>query len=187
MRSVVVLNADYNYWTEVDLKRVLKWMVKDKIEVVVSHETEEIRSVEFRIKLPLVVRLLHYVGYKPKTEIVPYSQEAVFYRDDNICQYYHHDSNGKKYKYKCDSEERTLDHIIPVSRGGKSAFENVVCACRQCNEVIKKNHTPEEAGLELIRNPYVPRRDKNSFVVMKFTYNPKKLSHKIYMNFIKNF
>jgi 5-methylcytosine-specific restriction endonuclease McrA len=187
MQSVVVLNADYNYWTEVDLHRVLKWIVKDKIEIVVYDETKEIRSIEFRIKLPLVVRLLKRVGYKPKTEIVAYSQEAVFYRDDNLCQYWHKDQFGKKFMFKCNYVDRTLDHVLPVSRGGKSEFTNVVCACRDCNENIKRNRTPGEAGLELIRKPFTPTRDVHSYVSMKFTYHPGKLSHKIYMDWMKKF
>ena len=28
----------------------------------------------------------------------------------------------------------TLDHVIPRSRGGEHHWENVVCACRTCNE-----------------------------------------------------
>ena len=187
MHSVVVLNADYHYWTEVDLHRVLKWIVKDKIEIVVYDETKEIRAIEFRIKLPLVVRLLKRVGYKPKSDSIPYSQESVFYRDDNVCQYWHKDEYGKKFMFKCDYNSRTIDHIMPVSRGGKSEFSNTVCACRHCNEDVKKNRTPEEAGLELIRKPFVPTRDRNSFVVMKFTFNPHKESHKIYMDWVNKF
>ena len=187
MQSVVVLNADYDYWGESDLHRVIKLFVKDKIEIILCDETKEIKSIEFRIKLPLVVRLLKRVGYKPKTEVIAYSQEAVFYRDDNICQYYHKDNAGKKFIYKCDYNSRTIDHLIPVSRGGKSEFNNVVCACRNCNENIKRNRTPDEAGLELIRKPHIPVRDVHSFVVMKFTYNQNKLSHKIYKMWLSTF
>jgi 5-methylcytosine-specific restriction endonuclease McrA len=37
----------------------------------------------------------------------------------------------------------TLDHIIPLSRGGNHSEENVCLACGQCN-VSKNNKTPEE-------------------------------------------
>ncbi len=30
-------------------------------------------------------------------------------------------------------EELTMDHIVPLSRGGKSAKNNVVPACKDCN------------------------------------------------------
>jgi len=182
MSTVVVLNRNYEYWTEVSIKKVLKWMSQEKIEIVVTHETEEIGSVSLRIKMPLVVRLLKFVGFKPKTETIPFSNEAVFARDHDYCQFYHFDENGKKFKHKCNSTDRTIDHLTPLSRGGKNnSFLNEVTACRHCNEVIKRNRTPKECGLELIRAPFIPKRDKNSFVVARFTYNPKKLAHKKYL------
>lgn len=185
MSTVIVLNRNYEYCTEVSVKKVLKWLIKDKIEIIVTHETQEIGSTTLRIKMPLVVRLLKFIGFKPKSEHISFSQEAVFHRDNNICQYWHRDETGKKFKYQCNIDNRTIDHIIPLSRGGKNNnFENEVCACRVCNETIKKNRTPQEAGLELIRKPFVPTRDKNSFVIARFTYNPNKLAHKKYYEVI---
>ena len=177
MENVIVLNRNFEYWREAPIKKVLTWFVQDKIEVVVEHESQEVGSVTFRIKMPLVVRLLHFVGYKPKSAIIPFSQEAVFNRDNYICQFYHKDENGKKIRYKCNYDEATIDHIVPLSHGGKSEFRNCVCACRKCNEILKKNRTPREAGLELIRIPVIPKRDKNSYVIARFNYNPKKLAH----------
>jgi 5-methylcytosine-specific restriction endonuclease McrA len=29
--------------------------------------------------------------------------------------------------------ERTLDHIVPLSRGGTDTLSNVCCCCRSCN------------------------------------------------------
>lgn len=183
MSSVVVLNRNYQYWTEVDVKKALTWLVKNKIEIIVEHDSCEIGSINFKIKAPLVVRLLTFVGYKPKSTKVPYSSSAVFNRDNNYCQYWHKNEKGEKFKYKCSTEDLTIDHVLPTSRGGhRNSFKNTVCCCRTCNEIIKKNRTPEEAGLILIRKPFVPVRDKNSFVIMKFAFNPSKLSHKMFYN-----
>jgi len=38
-------------------------------------------------------------------------------------------------------EEVTMDHLIPLSRGGKSTRGNVVPACKPCNNE-KKDQTP---------------------------------------------
>lgn len=39
--------------------------------------------------------------------------------------------------YYCDAEvspkELTLDHIVPVARGGRSTKGNCVAACKECN------------------------------------------------------
>jgi 5-methylcytosine-specific restriction endonuclease McrA len=39
--------------------------------------------------------------------------------------------------------QKTLDHVMPVSRGGVHGVQNVVIACRRCN-VRKGARTPEE-------------------------------------------
>ena len=179
MSQVIVLNRNYEYWTETSIKKVVKWLLNEKIEIIVSHESKEIASISLKIKMPLVVRLINFVGFKPKTSSIPFSQESVFARDNNICQYWHHGENGK-FKYKCNTDNRTVDHIIPVSRGGANTFHNTVCACRNCNEIIKRNRTPDEVGLKLIRKPFIPVRDTSQFVIMRFAFNPKKLSHKLY-------
>ncbi|HCZ11984.1 MAG TPA: HNH endonuclease [Nitrospiraceae bacterium] len=44
--------------------------------------------------------------------------------------------------YYCEAEvhpkELTMDHIVPLIRGGKSVKNNIVTACKECNN--KKKH-----------------------------------------------
>ena len=40
-------------------------------------------------------------------------------------------------------EELTMDHIVPVARGGRSTRGNIVCACKNCNNA-KRCLTPVE-------------------------------------------
>lgn len=44
---------------------------------------------------------------------------------------------------KVGSEALTMDHVVPVARGGTSAKGNVVPACEACNKT-KKYLTPAE-------------------------------------------
>jgi 5-methylcytosine-specific restriction protein A len=53
---------------------------------------------------------------------------------EGVCHYC-----GGKFK----AEEITMDHIVPVSRGGKSSKGNIVAACKTCNSQ-KKYYTPAE-------------------------------------------
>ena len=46
---------------------------------------------------------------------------------------------GKKFP----REELTIDHIVPISRGGRSTRGNMVVCCRSCNQA-KKYLTPAE-------------------------------------------
>ena len=49
-----------------------------------------------------------------------------------------------KEKFKAD--ELTMDHIVPLARGGKSTHGNVVPSCKSCNSK-KKYLTPAEIKL----------------------------------------
>jgi len=40
-------------------------------------------------------------------------------------------------------KDLTMDHVVPISRGGKSTKGNVVTACRDCN-TLKKQLLPME-------------------------------------------
>ena len=51
----------------------------------------------------------------------------------------------------------TIDHIIPKGRGGMDTWENLVTACKPCNQ-IKGDRTPDEAGMALNKQPKRPNR-----------------------------
>lgn len=55
-----------------------------------------------------------------------------------ICYY----CNGKFV-----AKELTMDHVIPISRGGKSTKKNCVPACKQCNNE-KKSKTSFDMALD---------------------------------------
>lgn len=47
-----------------------------------------------------------------------------------------------------DEHSRTVDHLIPESRGGIRAKANIVPSCGDCNR-LKANQTPEEFKLTI--------------------------------------
>jgi len=109
-------------------------------------EHEWVRTVSFAIRVPRVVRLLVYD--KMPQQRVKFNRRNLFARDENRCQYCGH---------KFSSTELSLDHVMPRSRGGRSDWGNVVCACTGCNK-RKGGRTPREARMKLIRHPDRPRR-----------------------------
>ncbi len=46
---------------------------------------------------------------------------------------------GKKYRY----DQLTMDHLVPLTRGGRSVKNNLVPACKDCN-TKKKTMLPLE-------------------------------------------
>ena len=56
----------------------------------------------------------------------------VFTRDQWRCQYCGKEvTKAKKHKSHC--LDAHLDHVLPLSRGGKHLYSNVVTSCRDCN------------------------------------------------------
>ena len=45
--------------------------------------------------------------------------------------------------------ELTMDHVVPLSRGGKSTKSNIVPCCKKCNSE-KKYYTPVEMVMDLL-------------------------------------
>lgn len=74
------------------------------------------------------------------------TNRALFERDNYQCLYC-----GRYF----DGADLTRDHILPSSRGGRDSWENVVAACRRCNQ-HKGCHTLNEINMELIALPYRP-------------------------------
>jgi len=61
---------------------------------------------------------------------------------------------GKKFK----TDELTVDHVMPKSKGGEMTWENIVLACVSCNNK-KGDKTLEQAKMKLIRKPVRPLVD----------------------------
>ena len=71
---------------------------------------------------------------------------ALFARDQHLCLYC-----GKQFS----RQSLTRDHVIPLSRGGRDIWVNVVSACFQCNS-RKGGRTPQQASMPLLAIPYRP-------------------------------
>lgn len=107
-------------------------------------EGEVIRTPNRAIRIPRVIQLVYYD--KIPRRAVRFTRRNIFHRDRNRCQYC-----GKVFP----RSRLNLDHVLPLSRGGVSSWENVVCACIECNS-RKGNRTPREADLRLVRAPKKP-------------------------------
>lgn len=52
--------------------------------------------------------------------------------------------NEHRCFYCGESQELTMDHVLPRSRGGHKIIENLKAACKSCNNVEKGDMTIEE-------------------------------------------
>lgn len=144
MRDVTLL---LNAWMMP--QRILPWeeaitlWYLGKVDVLEAYDFC-VASPSISVPMPAVVRLRRHVA--PVRKGIKFSRANVFARDGYACQY----CASKKPK-----GELSFDHVVPRMYGGKSNWENIVTACRVCNHK-KRNRTPEQAGMKLLRRPVRP-------------------------------
>ena len=140
MGRTLLLNASFEPLCVVSIRRAVVLVLKEKAEVV-ERNGAELHSERAVVPVPSVIRLVHFVRV-PHRNRVPLSRRAVFARDGHRCQY-------------CNRTAENIDHVVPRSRGGPHAWENVVASCRSCNSRKEDRH-PAEAGLRLHHPPRAP-------------------------------
>ncbi|QDU19122.1 HNH endonuclease [Urbifossiella limnaea] len=170
--SVLVLNKTFMAVHVISVRRAFCLLCKDLAEVVsleegafatytfqswaelselrsklnVQSDDDWVRTPTAALQAPRVIRLLGYDRMPKQT--VKFNRRNIFARDHNQCQYC-----GKKFP----TSELSLDHVSPRSQGGGTTWDNIVCACVDCN-VRKGGRTPRQANMTLIRKPEKPKR-----------------------------
>ena len=127
-KEVLLLNQDFNPISIISWRRAIVLLLKEKVKFISSR----------------VVKLISYVKipYKKLLDARP-SKNLIKKLGNYTCAY-------------CGSiSDLTIDHIIPLSKGGKHTFENTCCCCRTCNEK-KGNRTPEQWGKFPKKQTYKP-------------------------------
>lgn len=84
----------------------------------------------------------------------PLNNPALFRRDAHMCMYC-----GDQYS----ASNLSRDHVTPISKGGLDVWNNVVTACKRCNN-HKAGWTPEQAGMQLIAVPFTPTHAEYIFL-----------------------
>jgi len=113
-------------------------------QLAVSEGEPCVRTSTLTLAVPEVIVLARY-GSVP-SRAVSFSRGNLYKRDAYTCQY---------CGTKPGSEELTIDHILPRSRGGLSSWTNCVVACIKCNS-SKADRTPAEAKLIMRTKPVKP-------------------------------
>jgi len=117
----------------------IKYMVLEKARVIAWYEDWIVHSANWQTPVPSIMMLTDYMKSKSS---VRFSKGNVFLRDRYICQYCY---------VKLEKRHCTLDHVIPISQGGKTKWENSVTACGSCN-AKKGSHT----RMKPPKSPYKP-------------------------------
>lgn len=143
----LVLNADLQPLSWAPLS-IWNWqdafvaVIQERVMQIKTYDGIVVRSASQTFEVPSVVALKSYRRRKK----VAFTRYHLFLRDEFNCQYC-----GQNFHPK----DLTFDHVIPRSRGGLAAWDNIVACCNADN-LRKGNLTPAQAGMRLKRQPFEP-------------------------------
>ena len=138
--DTLLLNKDASPISVLPLSAVgwqeaIKYIWLDRVHVLEWYDDWIVRSPSWESRVPAVMMVKDYV----KTKKYPrFSKYNVTLRDHFECQY---------CGTHVSTNTVTMDHVWPVSRGGKTNWENIVAACPPCNaskgsDIIKPRRMP---------------------------------------------
>lgn len=160
--SCLTLNASFEPLTLVSPRRALRLIIDQKAEPLEVDESRPFRSENLEFPTPVVIRLVRYV-HVPRRFRRHVTNTFLFPRDHYTCQYC-----GRHRRELGHREFLTRDHLLPISRGGESAWSNVITACTRCNH-RKGDRTPEEAGMTPLSVPREPNHVELVWAVRRVT------------------
>ena len=123
--------------------RPVSW--EEWIALPIREQDEAVHTVRGHIRVPTVIVAVNYAKVPKKRPKL--CARAVRERDGNRCQY-----TGRLLR----PDEGSLDHVVPRSRGGVDAWENLVWSAKEVNQK-KADRLPHEAGLKLLSKPRAPK------------------------------
>ena len=138
------LDATYRPVEVIDAIEALVLCIIGKAKALETY-AKEIRSPSTTFEIPAVIVLKTVVRYRFGG--IMCNRQNIIWRDHNTCQYC-----GATFA----TNNLTIDHLIPKSRGGKNTWKNLVAACKKCNQK-KGCRTPQECGMIPIRKPKKPK------------------------------
>jgi 5-methylcytosine-specific restriction endonuclease McrA len=143
--AVLLLNASMQPLNVISHRRLIILLSKERVAFLDERSELEAAAALSGRRLPqgvVVVRLLRTI-HVPRRLLRP-NRRNLLLRDDHTCQY---------CGFVGPAAELTVDHIVPMSRGGSGdRWDNLVIACKRCNW-RKANHRPGEVGMHLRRAP----------------------------------
>lgn len=170
MSDTLVLNRDGSPLSIVPLsiipwQEAVKLIYLNKVSILTDYSDWIVHSQRASMPVPAIVMTKKYVDAASK---VKFTKMNLMYRDNFTCQYC-----SKKF----EPHELTMDHVIPKSFGGRKTWDNIVCACTECN--WKRGH---DVRIQPKIKPYKP---SHFDLMAKRKLHPIYLKHESWNHFLQ--
>src|ERR1700682_5570239 len=124
--AVLILNASLQPLNVISHRRLIVLLTKERAafrDAAAERAAAEALAGGRRPEGVVIVRLLRTI-HVPRRLLRP-NRRNLLLRDDHTCQY---------CGFVGPASELTIDHVMPMSRGGAGdRWENLVVACKRCN------------------------------------------------------
>ena len=150
MADTLVLNADGHPVSllppsTIQWKEAITYMWLDKVNVLEWYDDWIVSSARWETRVPAIIMLKQMYRRRSTPRFSKYNCHL---RDKFVCQYC---SNT------FSKQDLTLDHVIPISLGGKTSWDNIVSACNPCNstkgsKLIKPKNAPYQPSYYELAN-----------------------------------
>ena len=154
--AVLLMNSSFEILSRIEFNRAVTMLLTDTAFAFESMAEEFVcgppRPDGSRMQIPapvsIVLKNYIHIDYDSiaRMDDVMAARSAILHRDGFCCMY-------------CGGPATTIDHILPESRGGENTWHNLVACCADCH-FFKADKTPEEAGMVLLREPFLPTADR---------------------------
>ncbi len=139
----LLLDKGFRPLRAIGWRRAICLDLGERVEVL-EYYRRRVHTATASFPIPAVIRVPGWLHRLPQA--IPPTRRNVLLRDGFQCRY---------CGWEGTSAQLTIDHVLPRSRGGRTAWDNVVAACAPCNR-RKGDRTPAEAGMELDAPPRAP-------------------------------
>lgn len=154
MDRVLLLNGDYRPLCSITIPKAVNLLLADKVYPV-EGVARILQTPRTKFEVPSVLVLKRFVNVPSRDK--KWSRRGVLERDNYTCIFCGVKAGQKRNRTRnWRPRDFTIEHLNPVSRGGKSTWVNTACACSPCNH-RKADRTAHEAGMKLLWSPRIPR------------------------------
>lgn len=142
---VLVIDKMYQPIMFISVRRAICLIFTEKAELLTTDISKYINSTSQKFPKPTVIKVI--TEFDSFDLQISLNRWSIYARDNFTCAYCNVFFHNKKLL--------SIDHINPVSKGGKDTWENLITSCLTCNQK-KADRTIEESKIKMYFKAYKP-------------------------------